>query len=99
MKFVVTIDHGVEYAGSWEENVPLEYDSKEALYVDLNLAVQQALKDRVEEFSFAGKCFYSSWFSDVIPDEPVTAEQIETLDEWFARAYLASDKIGMIPGS
>lgn len=87
MKFVVRIDYCSEFVASWTEHVPVEYDSIEALYVDLNQAILDGKKDRtLESIVIAGKEFQLHWFDRDDP-EPVCESDIILLDTWFDNAY------------
>jgi len=102
MKFVITINYSIEWVGSWTEYVPVEYESIEALYIDLNTSIVAAKRLQnqywLEDWStrgkappdtitFAGKKFDLDWFEWDDP-EPIREYEINTLDHWFDNTYL-----------
>ena len=91
-KFVVSITHGSEFEGTWTEHVPVEYDSIEALYVDLNKMILDGknakLDYRANWVVLAGKKFHLDWFEHDDP-EPVREHDIMLLDDWFNSEHRA----------
>jgi hypothetical protein len=90
-KLVVVYYIGDDCTWSAEQTQPLEYESPEALYVDLEAAIKLYLSDPLNEkgdVRFGNIEFDLSWFINCSEQSgklvhTINMPEILTLDEWF----------------
>lgn len=80
MRLVVIYYEGDGFTYSCQNTVPVEYESAEALAVDLEEACKKAHHARVISFQLADQQWFHSCFFE---DDRYFAPEILTVDEWF----------------
>ncbi len=87
MKLVLEYGQGDGCTYWAERTIPVEYESAEALIVDLENAAKSAYCSDEWRFVFAGHTFYASDFFDKNSfdnkNDDYICPEIMTVDEWF----------------